>query len=77
MGAQLVVLDKEYGTQPLGIGECWRREIAKSASKICREDDKAAYGCTQLSAGLEAGIEGTLYLVALQVAEHDTMEFSE
>ena len=77
MSARLVALDKDPGTRPLGVGEVWRRGIAKCALKCCGEDAKAACGSTQLCAGLEAGIEGALHAVASRATEHDTMEFGE
>ena len=63
MGAILVALDKEPGTRPLGIEECWRRGFAKCVLKGCGDNTKAACGNTQLCAGLEAGIEGAFHAV--------------
>ena len=58
MYCRLVALDKCPGVRPLGIGEVWRRAIAKCVLAECGDDAKAACGSTQLCAGLEAGIEG-------------------
>ena len=63
MSCRLVALDKCPGTRPVGIGEIWRRLMAKCGLKVCGEDAKAACGSTQLCAGLEAGIEGALHAV--------------
>ncbi|KAL7519316.1 hypothetical protein ACHAWF_000226 [Thalassiosira exigua] len=59
-------LDKQPGVRPLGIGEIWRRAMAK-----------AACGSTQLCAGLEAGIEGAIHSVLETAAEDDCLEFGE
>ncbi len=77
MGCRLVALDKCPGVRPLGIGEVWRRAIAKCALKVCGEDAKTACGSTQLCAGLEAGIEGAMHAVKSRSRERDTMEFGE
>ena len=77
MGARLCALDKQPGVRPLGIGEIWRRAIAKCALSVCGEDAKAACGSKQLCAGLEAGIEGALHSVSKRADDHDTMEFGE
>ena len=77
MGAWLVMFVKEPGTIPLGIGEYWRQGTAKCALKGCDGDTKAAFGSTQLCAGLKANIEGALHAVSLRATEHDTIEFGE
>ena len=77
MSCRLVALDKCPGVRPLGIGEIWRRAIAKCALKVCGEDAKATCGSTQLCAGLEAGIEGALHSVSTRARENETMEFGE
>ena len=77
MGCRLAALDKCPGVRPLGIGEIFRRTIAKCVLKVCGEDTKAACGSTQLCAGLEAGIEGAMHAVAEQAEERDSMEFGE
>ena len=74
---RLVALDKCPGVRPLGIGEIWRRAIAKCALKACGEDAKAACGSTNLCAGLEAGIEGALHSVTKRAKDSRSMEFGE
>ena len=77
MSCRLVALDKCPGVRPLGIGDIWRRGIAKCALKVCGEDAKAACGSTQLCAGLEAGIEGAMHAVKAAAESNDSMEFGE
>ena len=77
MACRLVALDKQPGVRPLGIGEIFRRAIAKCALKICGEDAKAACGSTNLCAGLEAGIEGAVHSVIKRATTDNTMEFGD
>ena len=77
MACRLVALDKQPGVRPVGIGEIFRRAIAKCALKVCGEDAKAACGSANLCAGLEAGIEGALHSVTRRAADGNTMEFGE
>ena len=77
MACRLVALDKQPGVRPLGIGEIFRRAIAKCALKVCGEDAKAACGSANLCAGLEAGIEGAIHSVTRRAADGNTMEFGE
>ena len=77
MGCRLVALDKQPGVRPLGIGEIWRRVMAKFALKACQEDIKAACGSMNLCTGLEADIEGVLHPVSARAAAKNTMEFGD
>ena len=77
MGCRLIALDKEPGVRPLGIGEIWRRAIAKCALSVCGQDAKAACGSTNLCAGLEAGIEGALHSVRQRMQMEGRMVFGE
>ena len=74
---RLVALDKCPGVRPVGIGEVWRRAIAKCVLGECGDDAKAACGSTQLCAGLEAGIEGAIHAVTARATEKATMDFNE
>ena len=77
MYCRLVALDKCPGVRPVGIGEVWRRAIAKCVLAECGDDAKAACGSTQLCAGLEAGIEGAIHAVAARAKEHETLDFGD
>ena len=77
MACRLVALDKQPGVRPLGIGEVWRRGLAKCILVICGEDAKSACGSTNLCAGLKAGIEGALHAVSARAALANTLEFGD
>ena len=57
----LVALDKCPGVRPVGIGESWRRLMAKCVLAVGGESVKNACGSTQLCGGLEAAIEGAVH----------------
>ena len=74
---RLVALDKGPGVRPVGIGEIWKRGMAKCALKVGGEDAKAAYGSANLCADLEAGIEGELHVVSARAVDAHCMEFDD
>jgi hypothetical protein len=61
MAGRLLALDKCPGIRPIGIGETWRRAIAKCILKVAGKDAKETCGIDQLCAGLESGIEGAIH----------------
>ena len=77
MACRLVALDKQPGVRLLGIGEVWRRGLAKCILVCCGEDAKAACGSTDLCTGLEVGIEGALHTASARDALANTMEFGD
>ena len=58
MAGRLVALDKCPGVRSVGIGEVWRRLVAKIVLVVAGEDATVACGTDQLCAGLSAGVEG-------------------
>ena len=56
MSGRLIALNKQQGIRPVGVGETWRRLMAKCLLKVAGPEAKAACGTTQLAGGLEAGI---------------------
>ena len=56
MSGRLIALDKQPGIRPVGVGETWRRLMAKCLLKVAVHEVKVACGTTQLAGGLEAGI---------------------
>ena len=66
MACRLVVLDKQPGVRPMGIGETLCQALAKVVMRAAKEQAKTACGNLQLCAGLEAGIEGATHNVGQQ-----------
>jgi hypothetical protein len=63
MAGRLLALDKSPGVRPVGIGETWRRLFAKVLLLLAGSDAREACGIDQLSAGLQAGIEGGIHAI--------------
>jgi hypothetical protein len=61
MAGRLLAIDKSPGIRPIGIGETWRRAIAKCILRVAGGEAKEACGIDQLCAGLESGIEGAIH----------------
>ena len=74
MSGRLIALDKQPGIRPVGVGETWRRLMAKCLIKVTGPEAKAAYGITQLAGGLEAGIEGAIHVMRVLFEEHREKE---
>ena len=70
MRGRLIALDKQPGIRPVGVGETWRRLMAKCLLKVARMEAKTACGTTQLVGGLEAGIEGDIHAMGLLWEDH-------
>ena len=63
MACRLVALDKQPGTRPVGIGEIYRRFMAKCVLMVVGHQATVACGNLNLCAGLPAGIEGAVHAV--------------
>ncbi len=63
MSGRLLALDKCPGIRPIGIGETFRRLMAKLVIAVTRNEAQIACGVDQLCAGLQAGIEGGIHAV--------------
>ena len=61
MAGRLVALDKQPGVRPVGIGEIYRRLMAKSVLQAIGHQATSACGNLNLCAGLAAGIEGAIH----------------
>jgi hypothetical protein len=61
MACRLVALDKCPGVRPVGIGEVYRRLIAKCVLEVAGGQATTAAGNLNLCAGLPAGIEGAVH----------------
>ena len=74
MRGRLIMLDKQPGIRPVGVGETWRRLMAKCLLMVAVPRAKAAYGTTQLTGGVEAGIEGAIHVIRVLWEEHQNEE---
>ena len=74
MSGRLIVLDKSSVIIPIGIGETWRRLLAKCLLRVTGQEAKAACGTEQLAGGVEAGIEGVIHAARLQWTQHSQEE---
>lgn len=63
MACRLVALDKLPGVRPVGIGEIYRRLMAKCVLKGIGHQVTTACGNLNLCAGLPAGIEGVVHAI--------------
>ena len=70
MSGPLIVLDKLIGVRMVGVGETWRRLMAKCVLKVMGQESKADCGTYHLSGGVEAGIEGGIHAMRLLWAQH-------
>jgi len=61
MACRLVALDKQPGVRPVGIGEIYRRLMAKCVLAVTGKQATAACGNLNLCAGTPAGIEGAVH----------------
>ena len=66
MACRLMALDKQPGTQPVGIGEIFRRLMAKCVVAEVGHQATLACGNDQLCAGLAASIEGAVHAMRTQ-----------
>ena len=74
MSGRLIALDKSPGIRPVGIGETWRRLLAKCLLRVSGQEAKTACGTDQLAGGVEAGIKGAIHAARLQWAQHSEEE---
>ena len=70
MSGRLIALDKQSGIRLVGVGETWRRLMAKYLIKAAGPEAKAACGTTHLAGSLEAGIEGAIHTMRVFFEEH-------
>jgi hypothetical protein len=69
MACRLVALDKQPGVRPVGIGESYRRLMAKCLLEEIGHKATTACGNRNLCAGLPGGIEGAVHAVATAFEE--------
>ena len=64
MANRLVALDKNPGVRPIGIGETYRRLLAKCLLRVSGHKATAACNNYNLCVGLPAGIEGAVHTMS-------------
>ena len=74
MSGRLIALDKHPGITPVGVGETWRRMMAKFLLGVVRPEAKAACGTTQLAGVLEERIEGAIHAMRVLWEKHKKEE---
>ena len=74
MSGRLIALDKWPGIRPAGVGETWRRMMAKCLLRGAGPEANEACGTTQLAGGVDAGIEGAIYAMGVLWEEHKQEE---
>ena len=74
MSGRMIALDKQPGIRPVGVGETWRRLMAKCLLKVARPEAKTACGTTQMAGGLEVEIEGAIHAIRVLWEEHKKEE---
>ena len=74
LSGRLIVLDKKPGIRPVRVGETWRCVMAKCLLKLPGPEAKTACGTTQLTGGLEAGIQGAIHAMRVLWEEHKKEE---
>ena len=62
MASRLIVLSKDPGVCPIGIGEVYHRLISKAIMNIIRQDMDIT-GCQQLCAGQKSSCEAIIHCV--------------
>ena len=63
IASRLVLLDKNPGLRPIGVGEVLRRIAGKVVTSIVKDDVTKAVGNLQLCGGQDAGCEAVVHLM--------------
>ena len=72
MSNRLVALDKKPGVRPIGIGQIWRRFIAKLVLAVAGPSATQSAGMDQLCVGMQSGIEGAVHAANKVWEDHTT-----
>ncbi len=73
---RLCALNKEPGTQLVGIRNAFLRYVGKLLLKETGLDGKEACGARQMCMGLEAGIEGVLHSIVEVARRNDAFHYA-
>ena len=74
MSSWLIALDKHPWVRTVGVGEIWKRLIAKFLLRVTGQEAKDACGTYQIADGIESGIEGGIHYMHLLWAQHPQEE---
>ena len=74
MESHCVALGGNPGIQSLGIGDIWRRLLAKYNFVVAGPSVKDTCGSDQFFVGLSAGIQGTLYSMSQTWTESEAID---
>ena len=73
LAGRLIPLKKTpNGIRPIGVGEALRRIVAKTVTRVLRNDIQFAVGTLQTCSGIEAGIEAAVHAMREIYEEEDT-----
>ena len=70
VSGRMIVLNKQPGIKPVGVGETWRRLIVKCLLRVTGPEAKAACRKDQLAGGVEAWMEGAIHAMRVLWEEH-------
>jgi hypothetical protein len=71
---RLLALDKMPGIRPIGIGETWRRAIAKAVLLVTAEEVTMSCKTDNLCGGLSGGIDGAIHAAQSMWDQHHMEE---
>ena len=70
MSVRMIALYKQPGIRPVGVGETWRRLMAKCVLWVTGQEAKSTCGTENLAGGVEYGIEGGIHAMHLLWTQH-------
>jgi len=73
VACRLILLGKNPGVRPIGIGDVSRRIIAKAILYVIRTDIQLGTGALQTSAGPDAGVEAVIHAMK-DIFSHDNTD---
>ena len=65
ISGRLIALDKQPGIKTFGVGETWRRLMAKCLLQVTGQEVKDSCRTVKLEGGVEAGIEGYIHTMRI------------
>ena len=65
MIVRLIALNKNPGVRLVGVGETWRRLMAKCVLRVTVQKANSTCRTDHLAGGIESGIEGDIHAIRL------------